>query len=283
ALARRALQRELAPLHLGQELGDGQPQPRAPDRGCRVFDTLESAPGKGSVFRVRLMLPRIQHAPRVSALSAQAITGYEGPRRQVLVVDDNPEHRLLVRDVLAPIGFKVAMAETGSAATAMIDAMHPDILLVDVALPGEDGWHLVKRLRREHGVTVPIMMVSAHAMVRHRVQPHEAMHDAFIPKPIKIDELLATIGRLLDLDWSYRAGEAPVRPVTSPAITLPDETLLLVLRQAVSIHHAKGVRDALETLATAAPDCGDFTREAGRALDEYDFARLSRLIEGSAP
>ncbi|MEO1472211.1 MAG: HAMP domain-containing sensor histidine kinase, partial [Pseudomonadota bacterium] len=44
--------------------------------------TLESAPGKGSVFRVRLMLPRIQHAPRVSALSAQAITGYEGPRRQ---------------------------------------------------------------------------------------------------------------------------------------------------------------------------------------------------------
>ncbi|MEL6337927.1 MAG: ATP-binding protein, partial [Pseudomonadota bacterium] len=242
--------------------------------------TLDSAPGKGSTFRVRLMLPRIQHALPVRAGSERAIAGYEGSRRRLLVIDDNPEHRLLVRDALIPLGFDVAMAETGTAATAMIDAMQPDLLLVDVALPGEDGWHLVRRLRMEHGVTAPILMVSAHALERHRPTAPNALHDAFISKPIKIDELLATIGRHLDLTWRYRDEAAAPRPTEArPPMTRPPEALIAPLRAAVGIHHAHGVRAALEAIAAAAPDCAEFVRAATKALDAYDFKVLAALVQ----
>ncbi|MEO1273880.1 MAG: ATP-binding protein, partial [Pseudomonadota bacterium] len=240
--------------------------------------TLESTPGKGSVFRVRLMLPRIQHALPASAGSEQAITGYGGARRRVLVIDDNPEHRLLVRDALAPIGFEVAMAETSAAAVPMIAASQPDILLVDVALPGEDGWHLVRRLRMEHGVTAPILMVSAHSLVRHRPQTPGAMHDAFISKPIKIDELLATIGRHLNLTWCYRGDMPPPTAPDPAAMARPAEALIVPLRESLAIHHAQGVRTALETIQTAAPDCEEFVREATRALDAYDFVALAAIV-----
>ncbi|MEM8595461.1 MAG: ATP-binding protein, partial [Pseudomonadota bacterium] len=228
--------------------------------------TLDSAPGRGSVFRVRLMLPRIQHALPASVGSEQAIIGYGGPQRRVLVIDDNPEHRLLVRDALAPVGFAVAMAETGSAAIAMMEAAHPDILLVDVALPGEDGWHLARRLRIEHGVTAPILMVSAHALIRHRPHAPDAMHDAFISKPIKIDELLATIGRHLQLTWCYRGDTLPSAATRPTKIIRPAEALMTPLREALAIHHAQGVRDALETIGTAAPDCADFVSRSTKAL-----------------
>ncbi|MEO1315202.1 MAG: ATP-binding protein [Pseudomonadota bacterium] len=240
--------------------------------------TLDSTPGKGSIFRVRLLLPRIQHALPASAGSEQAIIGYHGPRRRVLVIDDNPEHRLLVRDALAPIGLEVALAETGSAAIAMISVSHPDILLVDVALPGEDGWHLARRLRMEHGVTAPILMVSAHALVRHRPQTPGAMHDAFISKPIKIDELLATIGRHLQLTWCYRGDALPERAADPAEIARPAEALMTPLREALCIHHAQGVRSALGTIETAAPDCAEFVCRATKALDDYDFAALAALV-----
>ncbi|MEM9782125.1 MAG: ATP-binding protein, partial [Pseudomonadota bacterium] len=240
--------------------------------------SLDSAPGRGSVFRVRLMLPRIQHVHPVSAGSEQAIVGYDGPRRQLLVVDDNPEHRLLVRDALAPLGFSVAMAETGRAAIVMLDAMQPDLLLVDVALPDEDGWHLVRRLRKQHGVTAPILMVSAHSLERHRPQSPEALHDAFISKPIKIDELLATVGRHLGLDWHYRGDQVPRARVTPAAITRPDETLMAPLREALTINHVHGIRAALEAIAVSSPECDAFVKAASRALNIYDFRALSRLV-----
>ncbi|MEM7530300.1 MAG: ATP-binding protein [Pseudomonadota bacterium] len=238
--------------------------------------TVESAPGRGSTFRVRLMLPRILHGTPARAGFERAITGYEGPRQRVLVIDDNPEHRLLVRDALTPIGFEVVMAETGAAALAILAASAPDILLVDVALPGEDGWALVRRLRTERAVVAPILMVSAHAYDRHRPRTPDAHHDAFIAKPIKIDELLATIGRHLDLTWRHGA-QAPTAPAADAEMLRPEEALLGPLRTAVAINHAQGARDAIGEIARARPACAPFAAAARRALDRYDFAALAAL------
>ncbi|MEM6971446.1 MAG: ATP-binding protein [Pseudomonadota bacterium] len=251
---------------------------------------LDSTPGEGSTFRVRLMLPRIMNAlPSGGAPPAERvreIVGYGGARRQILVIDDNPEHRVLVRDALAPVGFDVAMAETGDAACAMLSAATPDLLLVDVALHGEDGWDLVHRLRSAHGISAPILMVSAHALEAQRPPEPRALHDGFIQKPIKIDELRAAIGRHLRLQWRYGDDieEMPCSGTVSPAreVVRPPETLLRPLRDAMAINHVRGMRAAVDAIAIAAPDCCAFVDRANGAIDDVDFARLADLVGESA-
>ena len=232
--------------------------------------TLESEVGQGSTFRVRLMLPRVYTGPSLVKTIERPVQGYGGARRRILVVDDNPEHRALLRDALQPLGFEMAFAETGEIAEMMVGEIAPDLTLVDVALPGIDGWTLLRRLRERHGVKTPIFVVSAHAHHSRAGQAAEGLMDAFIAKPVKIGELIRLIGTRLQLDWLYEA------PRSAPTI-LPPESLLAGIRAAAEINHAAGVRAALNTIADLDPAYAPFVERADALLQQFDFDGLRRL------
>lgn len=237
---------------------------------------LVSEPGRGSTFTVRLMLPRISgDAP--AAETARRIYGYRGPRRRLLVVDDNAEHRALLEDALRPLGFDLTLAESGEAALAMLEAAPCDLALIDVAMPGMSGWDLAAALRLDRGFAGPIMMISAHAADQRPGQRPDrgatAHHDDFLAKPVKLESLMARLERLLRLDWVLDAPpEGPRTPMRADAASLD------ALSAQLAIGHVRGFERALASVDQSQPATAAFVAEARRRLDMLDLGGLEALI-----
>ncbi|MEX1167766.1 MAG: ATP-binding protein, partial [Hydrogenophaga sp.] len=130
--------------------------------------TVRSAPGEGTVFTVRLMLSEVHGAVDRKPV-VPVMTGYEGPRRRVLVVDNEEADRELLRRWLAPLGFEVLLATSGHDALALLeglkpgDALAPHAVFLDLAMPGIDGWETLRRLRAQGWGGLPLAIVSANA------------------------------------------------------------------------------------------------------------------------
>lgn len=232
--------------------------------------TLDSAPGRGARFQVRLMLPRILRDGPAPALPRRY--GYRGPRRRILIVDDNPAHRAVLEDALRPLGFALTLAETAEAALSSLDDAPPDLALLDVAMPGVSGWTLAAILRRERGLAAPIMMISAHAEAQAGVDGKVAYHDDFLAKPVNIETLLTRIERHLKLTWlTERPAPAPPGPPGMPRARLDD------IERLARIGHARGVAQALDLADADDPAAVAFTSQARRLLEGVDLDGVAAL------
>ena len=138
--------------------------------------TLVSAPGQGSRFRVRLMLSEAVQALRPAPLE-QRVQGFRGRRLTVLVADDDPVHRGLLQDLLSPLGFILFTASTGPDCLAMAARCQPDLLLVDIAMPGLDGWQVAARLRADGFERLVIIVISANAGALRAPRRHAGQAD----------------------------------------------------------------------------------------------------------
>ncbi len=128
----------------------------------------------------------------------------------MLVVDDDGNQRALMRDLLAPLGFVVMEASDAASCRTLTEAIAPDLFLLDVSMPGEDGWSLARSLRAR-GQTGAIIMLSAHLTDADAPLDAGAAHDATLPKPFALARLMDRIHDLLRLDW-VEASTASDRP-----------------------------------------------------------------------
>ena len=160
---------------------------------------VTSTPG-GSVFRLRLMLAEAAESARRSTQGGHVV-GYAGPRRTVLVIDDDVSQRTIFQALLRPLGFVVEAAGSGAEGLALAAACSPDLVLLDIQMPGASGWEVAALLRAAHGHALKIVMASANAHEFRAGGDGASSHDAFITKPIELDALLALIGTMLDLQW----------------------------------------------------------------------------------
>ena len=165
--------------------------------------TVESEPGQGSTFSVRVFLPDMRGTEDAAD---DDVSGYHGPRRRVLVVDGQPEHRKLIRSALEPLGFDVAEAGNGAECLAECSKVRPDLIFMDIVMPDTNGIEAARRLRAE-ACRAPIVVVSANAYPGDRKQACDAGCDDFLAKPIQIAELLRKVKLHLGLDWIYRKEE----------------------------------------------------------------------------
>jgi CheY-like chemotaxis protein len=114
--------------------------------------------------------------------------------KSVLVVDDEPVLRAVVRDVLEEEGYAVVEAADGREVLALVARDRPDLVLMDVMMPGSDGREAYRALRERPDLpAVPVVMMSA-AVHPRGLDPTIA---AFLPKPFALDHLLATVVRLI--------------------------------------------------------------------------------------
>jgi two-component system phosphate regulon response regulator OmpR len=116
-------------------------------------------------------------------------------KTQVLVVDDDASLRELLQDYLRREGFEVSTVGDGSEMFAWLDQAEPDIIILDLMLPGEDGLTLARRLRQQ--TQVPIIMLSARGDEIDRIIGLEVGADDYMPKPFNPRELLARIRAVL--------------------------------------------------------------------------------------
>jgi CheY-like chemotaxis protein len=166
---------------------------------------MPSAATEASVKR-RLFLT--EAPPHVQQESERSISGYAGARKTVLIADDDRSHLDLVEQVLAPIGFTVFLAMSGPDCLDMAQRCHPDIVLLDLAMPGMTGWEVAKRLRADHNDELAILVVSADAHVLTSGRAGPMLHDDYLVKPLQLPDLFEKLQLLLDLEWIM----APVEP-----------------------------------------------------------------------
>ncbi|WP_026784650.1 hybrid sensor histidine kinase/response regulator [Pleomorphomonas koreensis] len=235
---------------------------------------LRSEPGRGSTFHVRMMLGATGRSAGLDA--SRPVTGYAGPRRMILVVDDNADHRDLMGEFLKPIGFTVLTATDGANCLAMIEDGVPDLVFVDILMPGMTGWQVVTALRRR-GLAVPIVMLSAN--IGDGAMPADDLgHDDVLAKPFSLDDLIDRIGRHLHLEFTCDppagappAAEPPAAPLRNPG---PDH--IEDLRALLAIGYVRGIDAKLDALAADPANRGlvDSLRQHARAFDFPAFARL---------
>jgi two-component system, OmpR family, response regulator MprA len=116
-------------------------------------------------------------------------------RERVLVVDDDPPLRRMLARTLAAEGYEVSVAGDGGAALVSVERTVPDVIVLDVAMPGLDGLTVARRLRGK-GLPTPILMLTARDAVPDRVAGLEAGADDYLVKPFAVQELIARLRAL---------------------------------------------------------------------------------------
>ena len=110
---------------------------------------------------------------------------------KILVVEDNVYNRDLIRRFLEPEGFEVVVAHDGADGLARAVTDNPDLVLMDMSLPVVDGWEATRRMKADPATArIPVIALTAHAMLGDRERALEAGCDDYDTKPIDIERLL---------------------------------------------------------------------------------------------
>ncbi len=118
--------------------------------------------------------------------------------KRILVVEDQPDNRKIIRDVFAPTGYEIIEAENGGEALAAIAKARPDLILMDIQLPIMDGYTATRRIKADPALrSIPIIAVTSYALSGEEKKAREAGCDDYIPKPYSPRELLAKVRQYL--------------------------------------------------------------------------------------
>ncbi len=111
--------------------------------------------------------------------------------RCILVVDDDPEIRRFIEAALGDAGYAVRLAANGSEALAAVEAHHPDLILLDVRMPGVDGWQVLDALRSAAGAQTPVVVMTASFTGQDQALRSGAQ--GYLAKPFELSDLLECV------------------------------------------------------------------------------------------
>src|SRR5450830_279063 len=240
---------------------------------------VKSKVGSGSSFHLKIYLPEV-HVPRPRLKLEDQMSGYIGPSKRVLVVDDQASQRLLLKEMLLPLGFEVIEADGGIACLELLTKQTPDLILLDIAMPLMDGWSVARAIRARGHLQLPIIIVSANAFesAHERVDP--PLYNDFVVKPISYNELLSKIKQQLRIEWvSAAAGLMPAAAALAvavkPMMLVPSQEKLQTLLELGSIGHAKGILRKLDEMEAQNPAYLPFTTELRQLVKQF---RLNEYV-----
>ncbi len=274
-IAPSELQKIFEPFHRVE--GRGQPSTGGVGLGLTITKLLTeimggqivvtSEPGRGSRFRVKLMLSEVVR-PSLPVPRGPVWRGYVGPRMTVVVADDNDTHRALLRDILPPLGFILLEARDGAECLDLAGQFKPDLFLIDISMPGVDGWGAARALREAGHTDAAIIMVSANAGEL-RERSGAAAHDDVLAKPFQISALLDKIGRLLHLVWIAEDDAESADAAAVSASRALEQRHLDELRRLGSIGYMRGIRNRLDELEAELPPAAAYLAELRRHVVEF--------------
>lgn len=237
---------------------------------------VASEPGVGSSFRFTVPLQTVAGATPARARDERRIVGYPGPRRRILIADDNRENRRILAGLLEPLGFEVTGAADGPEALAIAEAWLPDLILMDMVMPGMDGREVTRSLRRSpaHRNT-PIVAFSASVYAADRRKAMRAGCNAFVPKPVQEAELLQAIEDQLRLEWlreepaAAATASSPGTGHGAPDVQLPSDAAIEALTECAALGDVQGLLHRLDEIERADESFAGFTSRLRAAARNY--------------
>ena len=199
---------------------------------------VDSEPGKGTLFRIELpvVLAEASETRSTETAKPEVLALESGqPAWRILVVEDNPENRMLLIDLLARVGFETQAAENGEQAVTLFQAWQPHFIWMDMRMPVMDGFEATPRIRAlPHGDQVKIVALTASVFKERRKKILQAGCDGVVHKPFQAHEIFETMGGQLGVRYRYteaseEAAGVPVE-ITAEAIAALPEALRESLR-----------------------------------------------------
>jgi len=241
---------------------------------------VSSTVGTGSTFRVKMLLSEVTNPKQIAPVDAP-VFGYFGPRKTILITDDDPVQRDLLREVLTPLGFILLSAPDGPGCLALAQHCRPDLFLLDISMPGMDGWKVAETLRTNGHRQARILMISASALEAHGAPLAQPFHDGYLMKPIDIPRLLETIRQLLRLEWRHDTDEitppAPGwRPDTGSRPSVKHIEELLGLGQ---LGYVRAIQVKLDEIGSEAPEHADFVSQMRALIDRFDLDQYMATLK----
>lgn len=189
---------------------------------------VDSEIGKGSTFWFDLVLPVVEAVAKAKATSTSNMMGYKGPQRTILVVDDKLPNRLVLQNLLEPLGFKVVLAENGQEEVTIAQNIQPDLILTDMLMPVMTGFEAVPKIRQLSELShVVIIAVSASVFEADKEKTLSIGCNDFLPKPVEASKLFALLETHLKLEWIYE--ESVKETVVENAVETEEVSGALIL------------------------------------------------------
>ncbi|MGD8909047.1 MAG: ATP-binding protein [Chromatiales bacterium] len=241
---------------------------------------IASEPGKGSVFHFEIpvsLLPskEIPATPSRGRVLGQA----EGqPRYRLLIAEDQPENRLLLRQLLDPLGFDLREAVNGQEAVELFEQWRPHLIFMDIRMPVMDGLQATRRIKASDAAAqTNIVALTAHALEEERREILAAGCDDFIRKPYTYPEILDALSRHLGVRFIYEEKTASTAEVSLDAAALaalPDE-MRKALEQALARIDLEAVNHAIDAIRKDNPSLADALAPVAKDLQ---FGRILQMI-----
>jgi signal transduction histidine kinase/DNA-binding response OmpR family regulator len=246
---------------------------------------VDSEWGKGSLFHFVIPVSVVAAEASIAEPQHGRVIGLEEgqPTRRLLIVEDQPENRLLLHKLLAPLGFDLHDAVNGREAVDQFTQWHPDLIFMDIRMPVMNGLEATRRIKAtDAGGRTRVVALTAHALEEERREILAAGCDDFIRKPYKDSEIFDALTKHLEVRFVYEgevsfAVEAAM-PLTAAALAELPAELRYDLEQALVRLDTDEISTAIESIRAHDPAIANALDAVAKDLQ---YGRILDLVEAT--
>ena len=276
--------REFEQTRTGQQLGQGT------GLGMPITKTyvellggtiqIDSQIGQGTTVSFSLEVPEVTPTDEVLPRPKPRVIGLAKGQetKKILIADDVPENREVLRQMLEPVGFRTKCAANGIEVLDIFHDWKPDVILIDRKMPDMDGMEATRRLREsQSGADVPIISVSASVLDQEREGMLAIGATGFLPKPIQEEALFQALGTYANVKYMYDfGGRMPTNPISREVVQRLPRRVRDRLQRSLALGDLKEFEVQLEEIREQHPFLLAGLREM---VKEYQLDRLQELFE----
>ncbi|MEW6491106.1 MAG: PAS domain S-box protein [Cyanobacteriota bacterium] len=244
---------------------------------------VRSTLGEGSIFWFDVDFPEVAGCEEASLSQSIRYLGFKGRKRKVLIVDDNPVNRSFLRQLLEPLGLDVLEAVNGQDGLYKAVEFQPDLILMDLVMPGLNGFEATRQLRQlPQFKNVATIAMSANVFESTKQESLAAGCQDFLPKPVQAEHLLDAIRVHLGIEGIYQESQSSSTVDSSlspPPLVPPPPSELTVLYKLVKMGDITGILDQVNQLEKFNTKFVAFATQVRQLVQGFKLKELRGIIE----